>query len=149
MTDYRRSFEPSRSGYSFEVRPHAYDPAANPELFEGVLARRVVAFVLDAVSTCYLVIMAAIFIFVFGLVTFGLGWALFWLLSPASIVWALVYYGLHARRPSSATIGMRAMELQMRTWYGQPGYFRTMVRAVVFWGQRHRAHAAHSGGLTA
>ena len=32
---------------SIDVKPHAYDPAANPELFEGVLARRVVAFVID------------------------------------------------------------------------------------------------------
>jgi len=134
MTDYGQSFEPSRSGYSFEVRPHAYDPAANPELFEGVLARRVVAFVLDAMVIAIPVIIAAIFIFVFGLITLGLGWFLFWILSPAAIVWALVYYGLTLGGSSSATIGMRAMELQMRTWYGQPGYFVLgAVRAVVFW----------------
>ncbi len=134
MTDCRSSFEPSRSGYSFEVRPHAYDAAANPELFEGVLVRRVVAFVIDAVVIAIPVLMAAIFIFVFGLITFGLGWLLFWILSPAAIVWALVYCGLTLGGPSSATIGMRAMELQMRTWYGEPGYFVLgAVRAIVFW----------------
>ena len=36
--------EPKRIGLSVEVKPHAYDPATQPELFEGVLARRVVAF---------------------------------------------------------------------------------------------------------
>ena len=28
---------PRRIGVSIEVKPHAYDPVANPELFEGVL----------------------------------------------------------------------------------------------------------------
>jgi len=38
---------PRRIGVSIELKPHAYDPAANPELFEGVLERRVVAFLID------------------------------------------------------------------------------------------------------
>jgi uncharacterized RDD family membrane protein YckC len=67
-------------------------------------------------------------------VTFGLGWALFWLLSPASVVWALVYYGLTLGSPTSATIGMRAMEIEMRTWYGAPAYFVLgAVHAIVYW----------------
>ena len=82
-----------RIGISLDVKPHAYDPTANPELFEGVLARRVVAFVIDIIIIAIPLVAASVFIFVFGLVTFGLGWALFWLLSPASVVWALVYYG--------------------------------------------------------
>ena len=32
--------EPKRIGLSVEVKPHAYDPSVSPELFEGVLARR-------------------------------------------------------------------------------------------------------------
>ena len=74
------------------------------------------------------------FIFVFGLVTFGLGWALYWLLSPASVIWALVYYGMTLGSPASATLGMRAMAIEMRTWYGAPAYFVLgAVHAVVFW----------------
>lgn len=38
---------PGRIGIFADVRPHAYDPDTHPELFEGVLARRVVAFVID------------------------------------------------------------------------------------------------------
>ena len=64
-----------------------------------------------------------LFIAVFGVVTLGLGWALFWLVSPASVVWALVYYGASLGGPHSATIGMRVMDLELRTWYGAPGYF--------------------------
>src|SRR5271156_4473179 len=126
--------DPGRIGISFHVKPHAYDPAANPELFDGVLARRVAAFVIDLIIIAIPLVAAAMFIFVFGLVTFGLGWALFWLLSPASVIWALVYYGLTFGSPASATIGMRAMDIEMRTWYGAPAYFVLgAVHAIVYW----------------
>jgi len=69
-----------------ELPPHAYDPQTNPELFEGVLARRVVAFIVDLIIIVLPLVIAAIFIFFLGLITFGLGWALFWLLSPVSII---------------------------------------------------------------
>ena len=75
------------------VPPHAFDPSIEPELFRGVLTRRVFAFLIDLFVLSVPVILAVIFIAVFGLVTLGLGWALFWLVSPASIVWAIVYYG--------------------------------------------------------
>jgi uncharacterized RDD family membrane protein YckC len=125
---------PGRIGIPIDIKPHAYDPAASPELFEGVLARRVVAFVIDLIVIAIPLIAACMFIFVFGLITFGLGWALFWLLSPASVIWALVYYGLTLGGAASATIGMRAMEIEMRTWYGAPAYFVLgAVHAVVYW----------------
>jgi uncharacterized RDD family membrane protein YckC len=123
-----------RIGGAFDVKPHAYDPGVNPELFEGVLARRVVAFLIDLVIIAVPLIAASIFIFVIGLVTFGLGWALFWFLSPASVVWALAYYGTTLGSPASATMGMRAMEIELRTWYGAPAYFVLgAVHAIVFW----------------
>jgi hypothetical protein len=40
---------PRRLGLSVEVKPHAYNPVTNPELFEGVLPRRFLAFIIDAV----------------------------------------------------------------------------------------------------
>ena len=125
---------PGDTGLSVEVRPHAYDPQANPELFEGVLARRVAAFIIDVIIIAVPLVAASVFIFVFGLVTFGLGWALFWLLSPASVIWALVYYGSTLGSASSSTLGMRVMEIEMRTWYGAPAYFILgAVHAVVYW----------------
>jgi uncharacterized RDD family membrane protein YckC len=126
--------EPKSTGFTIEVKPHAYDPRANPELFEGVLARRVVAFAIDAVLILAPVVVAALFIFLFGLVTFGVGWLLYWLLSPATVVWAVFYYGFGFGSPASATIGMRVMDLEMRTWYGAPAYFVLgAVHAIVFW----------------
>jgi uncharacterized RDD family membrane protein YckC len=105
------------------VPPHAFDPDSQPELFRGVLTRRVFAFLIDLVVLSVPVILGYIFIFLFGIVTLTLGWMLFWLAWPATIVWAIVYYGASIGGPHSATMGMRAMDLEVRTWYGAPGYF--------------------------
>jgi len=126
--------EPKRIGLSVEVKPHAYDPAREPELFEGVLARRVVAFLIDLIIITVPLIFLAIFIFMFGLVTLGLGWFLFFLMSPIAVIWALVYYGMTFGSPASATIGMRVVDIEMRTWYGTPCYFVLgAVHAITFW----------------
>ena len=117
-----------------DVKPHAYDPLLHPELFEGVLARRVVAFVIDFVVIAIPIVLAAMFIFVFGIVTLGFGWALYWLLPTASVVWAIFYFGLTLGGERSATIGMRTMDIEMRTWYGAPAYFVLgAVHAIAFW----------------
>ena len=121
-------------GVSIELKPHAYDPVANPELFEGVLARRCIAFLIDVTIITIPVLFAIVFISIFGLVTLGLGWLLFWLLSPAVVIWAICYYGLTFGSPASATIGMRVMDLEMRTWYGAPAYFVLgAVHAIAYW----------------
>jgi len=116
------------------VQPHAFDPDLQPELFRGVLARRFFAFLIDLVVLSVPVILGYLFIAVFGLITLGLGWALFWLAWPATIVWAIVYYGACFGGPHSATVGMRVMDLELRTWYGAPGYFVLgATHAVLFW----------------
>jgi uncharacterized RDD family membrane protein YckC len=66
--------------------------------------------------------------------TLGLGWALFWLVSPATVIWALIYYGTTLGGPYSATVGMRIMDLELRTWYGAPSYFVLgAAHAMLFW----------------
>ena len=126
--------EPRRLGVSIELKPHAYDPVANPELFEGVLARRVVAFLIDFIILSIPVVFVSMFIFVVGIVTFGLGFLFYGLLWPAMVIWAVAYYGFTLGSPASATIGMRAMDIEMRTWYGAPAYFVLgAVHAIGFW----------------
>jgi uncharacterized RDD family membrane protein YckC len=126
--------EPKRMGVTIEVKPHAYDPLTMPELFEGVLARRVVAFCIDLVLIATPALFVALFILVFGIFTFGLGWFFFLLYWPGVVIWALVYYAMGFGTPASATIGMRVMDLEMRTWYGGPAYaLLGAVHAVVFW----------------
>ncbi|MEH2542859.1 MULTISPECIES: RDD family protein [unclassified Bradyrhizobium] len=116
------------------VPPHAFDPYSQPELFRGVLTRRVFAFLIDLVVLSVPVILGYIFIGLFGIITLGLGWMLFWLAWPATIVWAIVYYGTSIGGPHSATLGMRAMDLELRTWYGEPGYFVLgACHAVLYW----------------
>jgi uncharacterized RDD family membrane protein YckC len=126
--------EPKRIGVAFELKPHAYDPATNPELFEGVVARRIVAFLIDFLILAVPVVFIWLFLAVVSIVTFGLGLVFFALLPPATVVWAIAYYGLTLGSPASATIGMRVMEIEMRTWYGSPAYFVLgAVHAIVFW----------------
>jgi uncharacterized RDD family membrane protein YckC len=104
------------------VQPHAFDPYLQPELFRGVLVRRIFAFLIDLVVLSVPVILGYLFIAVFGLITLGLG------------IWAIVYYGASLGGPHSATVGMRVMELELRTWYGSPGYFVLgATHAVLFW----------------
>jgi len=126
--------EPRRVGFSVDVKPHAYDPITSPELFDGVLARRIVAFFIDVIIITVPVLIAGLFVLVFGLISFGFGFFLYFLLPPGAVLWALIYYGLTFGSPASATLGMRMMDLEMRTWYGAPAYaLLGAVHAVAFW----------------
>ena len=117
-----------------DIKPHAYDPYASPELFEGVLARRVVAFVIDFVLIAVPVLLAAMFIFAFGIVTLGLGFALYWLLPPATVVWALVYFGATLGAPAYFVLGaVHAIGF----WF-TASFFTPFVLLVAFFNDRHR-----------
>lgn len=121
-------------GTSNEPRPHAYDPVTQPELFEGVLARRIFAFLIDAVIVLTPLAILAMFMLIFTVMTLGLGVVVFGLLGPIAAIWAVLYVGVTLGSPHSATYGMRAMGLQMRTWYGAPMYFLLgAVHALFFW----------------
>jgi uncharacterized RDD family membrane protein YckC len=138
MSDNNAGYHGSTTGTTWRsgdpLQRPAYDPWQQPELFRGVLTRRMIAFVIDLVVISIPVILAVIFIAVFGLITLGLGWGLFWLVSPATVIWPVVYYGMSLGGPHSATWGMRMMDLQMRTFSGTPGYFVLgCAHALLFW----------------
>lgn len=136
MTDYRsrESYGPTGAWRGGDVSSQASDPWLNPALFDGVLTKRVFAFLIDLVVLSVPVVLAIVFIAVFGIVTLGLGWTLFWIVSPASVIWALLYYGASLGGPHSATLGMRAMGIEMVTWTGEPGYFVLgAAHAFLFW----------------
>src|SRR3981189_941483 len=123
-----------RSGGPADVRPHAFDPWTQPELFRGVLTRRFFAFLIALLVLSLPAVLAAVLVARFGVITLGLGWALFWLVSPASVIWALIYYGASLGGPHSATLGMRVMDLELRTWYGAPNFcVLGAMHAVLFW----------------
>ncbi len=124
----------ARIGTSDEPRPHVYDPVTQPELFEGVLARRIIAFLIDAIIVLTPLAILSLFMLVFTVVTLGLGVVVFGLLGPIAAIWAVLYVGVTLGSPQSATYGMRAMGVQMRTWYGAPMYFLLgAVHAIFFW----------------
>jgi uncharacterized RDD family membrane protein YckC len=134
MADVGPGGGPRQISFGMDIKPHAYDPYLRPEYFEGVLARRFIAFFIDLVVILVPVAFACIFILFFGFVTFGLGWLLFGLVAPGTAIWALIYCGVTMGSPASATIGMRTVDIEMRTWYGAPCYFLLgAVHALVFW----------------
>ncbi len=103
-----------------------------------MLARRLIAFVIDLIILAIPVVIAGFFMAAATIATLGLAGVLFVFLSPLYwpliVIWALCYYGYTFGSPASATIGMRVMDLEMRTWYGAPAYFVLgAVHAVVFW----------------
>jgi uncharacterized RDD family membrane protein YckC len=112
------------------VQPHAFDPIAQPELFDGLLTKRVLAFLIDLI----VILLPYFFAILFGILTLGIGFLLFWLAWPVTVVWAILYYGTTIGGPRSATLGMRLMDIELRTWYGAPGYFVLgAVHGLLFW----------------
>jgi uncharacterized RDD family membrane protein YckC len=90
--------------------------------------------VIDAVIILLPILLLALCIVVLGVLTLGFGFLLFWLLWPLSVIWALLYIGMTLGGPESATLGMRLVDLEMRTWYGAPMYFLLAdVHAILFW----------------
>ena len=114
-----------------ETRRDAFDPLIQPELFEGVRTRRILAFLLDALIIALLTFGAGIAVLILGVFTLGLAWILFAILGPAV---ALLYVAFTLGGPSAATVGMRIMGLEMRLWYGAPPYpLLAAMHALLFW----------------
>jgi uncharacterized RDD family membrane protein YckC len=134
MADVGPGGGPRQISFGVDIKPHAYDPRRHAEYFEGVLARRLIAFVIDLAVILVPVALACLFILFFGFVTFGLGWLLFGLVAPGAAIWAVLYCGATMGGPASATIGMRTVDIEVRTWYGAPCYFLLgAVHAITFW----------------
>jgi uncharacterized RDD family membrane protein YckC len=96
----------------------AYDPHADSALFEGVLQRRIIALMIDLFIIAVPVGVLGLFVFLFCTFSLKTNWTPLWLLAPLSIVWAPVYYGTTIGEPASATMGMQAPGIELRTWYG-------------------------------
>ncbi|MEQ8697586.1 MAG: RDD family protein [Bauldia litoralis] len=108
-----------------------YDPDLRPELFDAILSKRVVAFVVDAIIIVLLMIPAALVVFIVGVVTFGIGWLLYGALFA---IVALGYIALTLGGPRSATVGMRMTDIEMRTWNGGPSFpLLAVMHALIFW----------------
>jgi uncharacterized RDD family membrane protein YckC len=108
-----------------------YDPTDEPDLYDGVLAKRVVAFFIDAFFVVALMIPAALMVFILGFITLGLAWFLFPVLFA---VVALTYVALTLGGPMSGTPGMRLTGIEFRTWSGQRMFpLLAVMHALIFW----------------
>lgn len=99
--------------------------------YEGVRTRRVMAFLIDYAIIALLMIPFAILIGILGIVTLGLGWALFSVLFPAV---ALLYIWNTMGGPSQATVGMRMMGIRLERLDGRRiDGLLAVVHSVLFW----------------
>lgn len=90
------------------MKPNLPDPATAPELFDGLLSRRVMAYFIDLAVLAVIAGLVMLVSTIAGFLSFGLAW----LLLPVSMVAALVlYYAATLGSPKRATIGMAMMDL--------------------------------------
>jgi uncharacterized RDD family membrane protein YckC len=100
-------------------------------LYDGVRTRRVMAFVVDYVIVALLMVPVAIAVFLLGLVTFGIGWALFGAIFPLV---ALAYIWMTLGGPNQATMGMRMLSIRIARLDGRPvDGLVAVVNSVLFW----------------
>ncbi len=122
---------PPRIGSDFADQPHAYDPVRQSQLFDGVIFKRTIAFLIDAIIISVLLVAAYVAVALLGVLTLGLAWLLFGLVFPAV---GLGYNAVTIGGKNSATIGQRLMGLEVRMWFG--GKVSPLVaafHALLFW----------------
>ncbi len=122
---------PPQTGTDFVDRPHAFDPVAQRQLFQGVIGKRFFAFLIDAVIIAVLTLIGFLAVLVLGVLTLGLAWLAFGLVFP---VVGLGYNAFTIGGSKSATIGQRIMGLTVPMWFG--GKVTPLIaafHALLFW----------------
>ncbi|WEZ83847.1 RDD family protein [Rhizobium sp. 32-5/1] len=106
-------------------------PSSDWRAYQGVLSRRVFAFVLDYLIVALLWVPAAVVVFFLGILTFGLGFLLYPVLFAAV---AMLYFGVTVGGRNQASPGMNMMGLAIARTDGRPMDFLTaIVHLVIFW----------------
>ena len=107
------------------------DPVTNPELFEGLLVRRAMAYGIDLAIIAAMALALALVGLVLGFFTLGLGW----LALPFAIALAvLAYYAGTLGSASRATVGMKAMDIVLTPARGAPlDGWAILIHPIVFW----------------
>lgn len=128
--DWRRTWEETFAGRPDGGRV-ALDPDRYPELYDGVIGKRVAAFLADAALLVVLTALAAVIFGILGVLSFGLLWPGLGLLAP--VLW-LAYFTVTIGGRHSASPGMRAAGIEIRTWDGaRPGYVQGALQSVMFY----------------
>ena len=111
--------------------PQLPDPVSNPELFDGLLVRRTVAYLIDLVILGLIAFAVALAGLVLGIFTVGLGW----LAIPVLLVLAtLGYYAATLGSPARATVGMQLMDIVLTPARGAPlDGWAILIHPIIFW----------------
>jgi uncharacterized RDD family membrane protein YckC len=113
------------------MRDDLPNPVDSPELFEGILTRRVCAFLIDCVIMGIAVTMVMLVAGILGLVTFGLTWLAIPVIVPVTFI---AYYAVTLGSSSRATLGMRAMDIILTPTRETPlDGWMAMIHVVLFW----------------
>jgi len=106
-------------------------PSPDWRAYQGVLSRRVFAFIVDYLIVALLWVPAAVVVFFLGILTFGLGFLLYPVLFAAV---AMLYFGVTVGGRNQASPGMNMMGLAIARTDGRPMDFLTaIVHLVIFW----------------
>ncbi len=108
-----------------------FDPLIRPEIYVGVVVRRVVAYLVDIIIIALATLLAMATFAVLGVLSFGV-------LSPAlAVVLPLIPLTYHTALiggPASATLGMQIFGLEVRRIDGgRPGYLQAALLTIVFY----------------
>jgi uncharacterized RDD family membrane protein YckC len=119
---------PDRPDAAFTWSEQPPDPLDRPEYYDGLIWRRSLAFLVDA----SLLVFAISVLWVFNVFT------LFILTGIIILLWAAPIFVLYdtamVGSPGAATLGMRALGLETRSWDGgKAGYLHAFVSSALFW----------------
>ena len=115
----------SQSNNTIEADP------MDSRLFTGTISRRIFAFLIDYVIVLIAIVMASIVVGFVGILTFGLGFLLYFVLAPLII---FPYIALTLGGPDQATPGMKAMSIALSRDDGKPiDWVMAIIYCVIFW----------------
>ena len=113
----------------------APDPLGFPDYYRGIVLRRICAHVLDLFLIVILIGFFFFLLVALNVVTFGLLLVPLLFVGPITTV---LYDSLQVSGRHSATIGMRAFGVEVRSWTGnRPEFPQALLRAVLFWGMSY------------
>ncbi|MEX1107369.1 MAG: RDD family protein [Dongiaceae bacterium] len=106
------------------------EPLTAPALFASIRTRRVFGHFVDLVIVGVMLAVMWVVMLALGIVTLGLAWAL---IGPAMAAIPILYYTLTIGGLRSATLGMRTLDVEVRSWNGdRPGYLQAFLMTVIF-----------------
>ncbi len=126
-TQMNRGNKPMQGQNSFELP----DPRSSPELFEGLLKRRILAYIIDLFILMFIVSALMLVGGISGIISFGLSALVMMAIAPIAIV---LYYGATLGSHRRATIGMGVMDIVLTPARGMPlDGWRAIAHPLVFW----------------